>query len=158
MKTLLAFGIALAGTVSAAPLIEVGTKPEFTFEHSPIHRPMLGGLSTPAVVSHTLQTKTAPVNYGNLNFGTGMMPSQIVHYGSEYYPDRGYIAPKLISTTGKDVDLQFAHADRARNLLNLESQIGKLDYEDLSKFIDLESQEFDEDSSKWGMGGYPWIG
>ncbi|KAG0030201.1 hypothetical protein BGZ81_002969, partial [Podila clonocystis] len=78
----------------------------------------VGGLSTPSTFSHTLNTKTAPVNYGNLNMGTGMMPSQITHYGTENQPDHGYISPVLVSTTAKEVDYQVAKAEKAKNQIN----------------------------------------
>lgn len=158
MKSLLALSAALAATVSAVPLVEFQTKPVTNFETGPIAKPMIGGLSLPTAYTTSLQTKAAPVNYGNLNLGTGMMPSQIVHYGTENQPDRSYISPKLVSTTGQDVDFQIAKAEHARKLVNLAADVGKLDYQQFSKYIDLLNEDFDEDfdedPAKWGWGGW----
>ncbi|KAF9924735.1 hypothetical protein BGZ65_008182, partial [Modicella reniformis] len=144
MKTFLAFGAVIA-VASAAPLVEIQTKPEKTFEikpfdTTPLHKQMLGGLSVPSSFASVLHSHTAPINYGNLNMGTGMMPSQVVHYGTENYPDRGFVGPKLISTTAKEVDFQIAQAEHARNLLNLDADIAKIGYADLSKYADYWNQ------------------
>ncbi|KAG0324519.1 hypothetical protein BGZ99_001714 [Dissophora globulifera] len=150
MKTFIALGTALATTVSAIPLIEYGSKPFSALDSSPIEKQAIGGLSNPMA---TVNTKTSPTNYGNLNMGTGMMPSQIVHYGTENQPDHGYISPILVSTTAKEAEFQLAKAEKAGPLVNADLDIGKLNLAKSRSVADLED---DEDPAKWMMGwDYP---
>ncbi|KAG0054804.1 hypothetical protein BGZ83_010366 [Gryganskiella cystojenkinii] len=145
--TIVALGAALAATsVSASPLVVYGTQPSaLTTEGSTLDAKIdklnLGGFSAPSAFSKTLNTAAAPINYGNLNEGTGMMPSQIVHYGTENQPDHGYVSPILMSTTAKEADFQLAKAEKAQDLVNADVDVGKIGAKDLG-----------EDASKWGWG------
>ncbi|KAG9325878.1 hypothetical protein KVV02_006872 [Mortierella alpina] len=178
MKFIFSICAALAATAYAAPLVEFGDNPSALAApgsriDAKIGKVDIGGLETPAAYSHTLNTKTAPINYGNLNQGTGMMPSQVVHYGTENQPDRGYISPVLVSTTAKDVSFQLAKAEKAGGgLLNLETDVGKLQFP-RSKYTDVNAEDYDDDDddddgiedvddendlSKWRRGywGHHW--
>ncbi|KAF9345338.1 hypothetical protein BGX26_003260 [Mortierella sp. AD094] len=166
MKSILALSAFLVA-VSASPLIEYSSKADSSLDSSPTGKQKIGGLSSPTTFASSLNTKTAPVNYGNLNMGTGMMPSQIVHYGTEDHPDHAQIAPTLISTTAKEVDFQVAKADKAGRLVNADVDVGKLNYAGFNKHMDLtndgETNEDEDDLSKWGWGwgwghswGHPW--
>ncbi|KAF9274656.1 hypothetical protein BGZ68_000465 [Mortierella alpina] len=169
MKFIFSICTALAATAYAAPLIEMGDNPSALVApgakvDAKIGKIDIGGLETPSAFSSTLNTKTAPINYGNLNQGTGMMPSQVVHYGTENQPDRGYISPVLVSTTAKDAMFQLAKAEKAAGgLLNVETDVGKLEFP-RSKYIDVNAEDYndgddddddnddddeDDDPSKW---------
>ncbi|KAF9189643.1 hypothetical protein BGZ51_001375 [Haplosporangium sp. Z 767] len=169
MKVILAFSVALAATVSAVPLAANEENPSALFGpetklDAKIDKLQLGGLNFPSAYSQSLASKEAPKNYGNLNQGTGMMPSQVVHYGTENQPSRGYISPILISTTAKDAMFQVAKAEKARELLNADVEVGKLDYLGKSKIVedgeyeDYDYEDEDEDeAAKWGWGwGWGW--
>ncbi|KAG0260291.1 hypothetical protein BG011_001992 [Mortierella polycephala] len=173
MKMILALSAALAATAYAIPLATNEENPSALFGpesklDAKINKLQLGGLNFPSAYSQSLASKEAPKNYGNLNQGTGMMPSQVVHYGTENQPDHGYISPTLISTTAKDAMFQVAKAEQARELLNADVDVGKLDYLGKSKFTenelygDYDYEDEDEDeAAKWGWGwgwGYrrPW--
>ncbi|KAF9430808.1 hypothetical protein BGZ94_003597, partial [Podila epigama] len=100
--SIIALGCSLAAaTVSALPAATVyssapsAQEPKIAALDAKIDRLAVGGLSVPSTFASSLNTKTAPVNYGNLNMGTGMMPSQITHFGTENQPDHGYISPVL---------------------------------------------------------------
>ncbi|KAF9585792.1 hypothetical protein BGW38_000730 [Lunasporangiospora selenospora] len=122
-STILTLGSALAVTY-AVPTAIYAKDPVM---EAKMNRLALGGFSTPSILSSSLHTSAAPINYGNLNLGTGMMPTQVVHYGTEYQPSQGYISPKLISTTGKDISFNLAKAERVRNLINADVDVGQLD-------------------------------
>jgi hypothetical protein len=164
MKSILALTAVLV-TASATPLVEVASKPEIKLQSSPTEKQMIGGLSVPAAFTSTYDTKKGPVNYGNLNMGTGLMPSQNVHYGHEDHPSHGNIAPILQSTTAKEVDIQVAEAEQAKNLINADIDAGNLSHAHLSKYVDHDNEE----ALKWrqwprypgnqgypGYPGYPW--
>ncbi|KAF9566621.1 hypothetical protein EC968_003713 [Mortierella alpina] len=166
---------ALATTAYAAPLVEFGDNPSALVApgaklDAKIGKVDIGGLETPSAFSSTLNTKTAPINYGNLNQGTGMMPSQVVHYGTENQPDRGYISPVLVSTTAKDAMFQLAKAEKAGGgLFNLETDVGKLEFP-RGKYADVNAEDYyhgdddddDDDPAKWrrrrhwGRWRRPW--
>ncbi|KAG0276332.1 hypothetical protein BGZ95_007679, partial [Linnemannia exigua] len=112
----------------------------------------IGGLSTPSAFSATLNTEKAPINYGNLNMGTGLMPSQVVHYGTENQPDHGYIAPHLISTTSKDASFQVAKAEKAKNLVNAELEAGKYEHSGTSTLIDEDDVNDESKFAPWWYG------
>ncbi|KAG0354430.1 hypothetical protein BG005_006514, partial [Podila minutissima] len=165
MKTtsVLALGCALAATNALPASIYTSApharEPKISALDAQIDKLSVGGLSTPSSFSHTLNTKTAPVNYGNLNMGTGMMPSQITHYGTENQPDHGYISPILVSTTAKEVDYQVAKAEKVKNQINADVDIERLKAGKLQHLyheqasptyqVDLET----DDPAKWGWGG-----
>ncbi|KAF8939193.1 hypothetical protein BGZ58_010449 [Dissophora ornata] len=156
MKSFITLTAALATTVLAVPLIEYGSdEPTYGLESSPIDKQTVGGLSTPSAFTSTLNSKTAPINYGNLNMGTGMMPSQVVHYGIEDHPDHEYISPVLLSTTAKEADFQLAKAEKAGHLINADVDVGKLNLAQLSKYADLQDEQ-DPAKWGWGMGGWGW--
>ncbi|KAG0197742.1 hypothetical protein BGX28_008737, partial [Mortierella sp. GBA30] len=165
---ILSLTAALATTAIAAPLVEYGSYPSSMVApgssvEAQVGKLDIGGLQTPSAFSSTLNTKTAPINYGNLNQGTGMMPSQVVHYGTENQPDRGYISPILISTTAKDATFQVAKAEKAAGgLINADLDVGKLQhtkYTDVNT-VDAATGEYgddddeNEDPAKWGWSGY----
>ncbi|KAF9953686.1 hypothetical protein BGZ72_005231 [Mortierella alpina] len=149
MKLIFSICAALATTAYAAPLVEFGDNPSALVApgakvDAKIGKLDIGGLETPAAYSQTLHTKTAPINYGNLNQGTGMMPSQVVHYGTENQPDRGYISPVLVSTTAKDAMFQLAKAEKAAGgLLNVEADVGKLEFP-RSKYGDINAEDYND--------------
>lgn len=174
MKSFVAIGAALAATaVSAAPLVAYGENPSSLLApgsklDAKIDKLQLGGLSTPSAFSSTLNTEKAPINYGNLNMGTGHMPSQVVHYGTENQPDHASISPYLISTTAKDASFQVAKAEKAKNLVNAELEAGQFKHKGSSTLID---EDHDEDHESkfapwwygrygryhgWGGWGRPW--
>lgn len=172
MKFFVAISVALAATaVSAAPLVAYGENPSSLLApgsnlNAKIDKLQLGGLSTPSAFSSTLNTEKAPINYGNLNMGTGHMPSQVVHYGSEYQPDHASIAPHLISTTAKEASFQVAKADKAKNLVNAEFEAGLVKHKGPTTLIDEDHDEGHESKFApwwygryrgWGWGGWgPW--
>ncbi|KAF9975685.1 hypothetical protein BGZ73_000588 [Actinomortierella ambigua] len=82
----------------------------------------LGGLQIPSSLTAAMNTQAAPENYGNLNLGSGMMPSQIVHYGTESNPEHsGYIQPTLLHATGgHSVDVQHQQPEHALFNANLD--------------------------------------
>ncbi|KAF9136261.1 hypothetical protein BGW39_003706 [Mortierella sp. 14UC] len=165
MKFFIALGAALAATVSAVPLVAYGENPSALVApgsklDANIDKLNLGGLQTPSAYSSTLNTKTAPINYGNLNQGTGMMPSQIVHYGTENQPDHAAISPHLISTTAKEATFQVAKAEKAKNLVNADLDVGRLYHHGSTTLID-EDDVNDESKfapwwygRRWGYGGW----
>ncbi|KAF9115266.1 hypothetical protein BGX27_008387 [Mortierella sp. AM989] len=161
MKSILALSAVLSVAL-ATPLVDYSTNTGRIFESSPAGKQSIGGLSIPSTFAPSLNTKAAPVNYGNLNMGTGMMPSQIVHYGAEDHPDHGQISPTLISTTAKEADYQFAEADKTGRLINAHVDVGGMKYSDFNKQQDQTIDDIDEDSdeddlSKWGWGwGWGW--
>ncbi|KAG0366293.1 hypothetical protein BC939DRAFT_472350 [Gamsiella multidivaricata] len=155
MKYTIALGAALAATASAAPLVDLGSSPKIELEKSPIDKQMIGGLSTPSVFSSTLNTKTAPINYGNLNQGTGMMPSQVVHYGVENQPDHGYVSPVLVSSTGKELVYQTSKAEKAKDLRNVDADVGTLNLKGSTRYVDMDVDMDAEEHEKWGMFP-PW--
>ncbi|KAF9994520.1 hypothetical protein BGZ80_000721 [Entomortierella chlamydospora] len=168
MKSILALSAVLVAA-SASPLIEYSTEADKMLPSSPTGKQTIDGLSTPSAFASSLNTKSAPINYGNVNLGTGMMPSQIVHYGTEEHPDHAQIAPTLISSTAKEADFQVAKAERAGRLVNADVDIGKLNYAGpgLHKHMLTREEPFDEDEdklSKWGWGwgwgyrGWGWGG
>ncbi|KAF9198525.1 hypothetical protein BGZ49_000638, partial [Haplosporangium sp. Z 27] len=166
MKSILAL-CAVIAVASASPLIDYSSKADNPSESSPSSKQSIGGLSSPSSFASSLNTKEAPINYGNLNMGTGMMPSQIVHYGTEDHPDHAEISPTLVSTTAKEVDFQVAKADKAGHLVNADVDVGKLNAAGFNKRLGLTNDgTFDDDEddiSKWGWGwgwghhswGYP---
>ncbi|KAF8945309.1 hypothetical protein BGZ47_002902 [Haplosporangium gracile] len=160
MKSFVAIGAALAVTaVSAVPLVVYGENPSALLSpdsklDAKIDKLQLGGLSTPSSFSSTLKTEMAPINYGNLNMGTGHMPSQVVHYGTENQPDHASIAPHLISTTAKEASFQVTKADKAKNLVNAELEAGQFKHEGSSTLID----EDDDDESKFAPWWYGYYG
>ncbi|KAF9145745.1 hypothetical protein BGX30_007057 [Mortierella sp. GBA39] len=176
MKSFVAIGAALAATaVSAVPLVAYGENPSSLLApgsklDAKIDKLQLGGLSTPSAFSSTLNTEKAPINYGNLNMGTGHMPSQIVHYGTENQPDHASISPHLISTTAKDASFQVTKADKAKNLVNAEFDVGQFKHKGSSTLIDEDDDDDEDDESKfapwwygryggyyrWGPWGRPW--
>ncbi|KAG0233729.1 hypothetical protein BGW41_001399 [Actinomortierella wolfii] len=82
----------------------------------------LGGLQIPSSLTAAMNTKTAPENYGNMNLGSGMMPSQIVHYGTELGQEHsGYVQPTFVHATGgHSVDLQHQQPEHALINANLD--------------------------------------
>ncbi|KAF9162326.1 hypothetical protein DFQ26_003659 [Actinomortierella ambigua] len=82
----------------------------------------LGGLQVPSSLTASMNTKAAPENFGNLNLGSGMMPSQIVHYGTESSPHHsGYIQPTLVHATGgHTADVQQQQPEHALVNANLD--------------------------------------
>jgi hypothetical protein len=173
MKSFVAIAAALAVTaVSAVPLVAYGENPSALITPGSkldlnIDKLALGGLSTPSAFSSTLNTEKAPINYGNLNMGTGHMPSQVVHYGTENQPDHASVSPHLISTTAKEASFQLAKADKAKNLVNAELEAGQYTHKGSAALID-ENDENEGDESKfapWWYGRYwgrhwggPWGG
>lgn len=135
-------------------------EPKITALDAQVDKLAIGGLSAPSTFSHTLNTKTAPVNYGNLNMGTGMMPSQITHYGTENQPDHGYISPVLVSSTGKEIDYQIAKAEKAKTQLNADIDIEKLKAGKLQHVHHEQAsptyQADLEEPAKWGWGWGRW--
>lgn len=175
MKLFVAIGTTLAVTaVSAVPLVAYGESPSALISpgsklDAKIDKITLGGLSTPSAFSSTLNTEKAPINYGNLNMGTGHMPSQVVHYGTENQPDHASISPHLISTTAKEATFQVAKADKAKNLLNAELEAGQVKHEGSTTLIDEDDEDENEDDEskfapwwyghRWGgHWGRPWGG
>ncbi|KAF9090130.1 hypothetical protein BGX29_011637, partial [Mortierella sp. GBA35] len=70
-----AISAALATAVSAVPLVAYGANPSALVApggklDAKLDKVQIGGFSTPGTVSSTLNTKTASINYGNLNLGT----------------------------------------------------------------------------------------
>ncbi|KAF9432616.1 hypothetical protein BGZ76_010558 [Entomortierella beljakovae] len=162
MKSSLALGAVLV-VVSASPLIDYSSKSDPLADAPHGSKPAIGGLSVPSTFASSLNTQSAPVNYGNLNMGTGMMPTQVVHYGTENHPDHGQISPTLISTTAKEASFQLAKADKAGHLINADVDVGKLNYAGQAKHLDFtkgdlgdmdddDDNDDDGDSSKWGWG------
>ncbi|KAF9087401.1 hypothetical protein BGX23_008156 [Mortierella sp. AD031] len=159
-----AISAALATAVSAVPLVAYGANPSALVApggklDAELDKVNIGGFQTPGAVSSVLNTKTAPINYGNLNLGTGLMPSQVVHYGTENQPDHGHISPHLISTTAKEAMFQVAKAEKAKgHLVNADFETGKVDHKGPFSLIDE-----DEDSKfapwwygRYGRYGRPW--
>ncbi|KAF9917671.1 hypothetical protein FBU30_000629 [Linnemannia zychae] len=173
MKAFIAISAALATAASAVPMVTYGENPSSLVApgstlDAKIDKLLIGGLSTPSTFASSLNTEKAPVNYGNFNMGTGLMPSQVVHYGTENQPDHASISPHLISTTAKEVDFQVSKAEKAKNLVNADLDVAKLDHTGHTALID-ENDEDDESKFApwwyhrygypywgWRSWGYPW--
>ncbi|KAF9914612.1 hypothetical protein BX616_007923 [Lobosporangium transversale] len=156
MKFYIAFSVVLA-VASAAPLAETETQPTYLLEKSPIGRQQIGGLSLPSAWASTINTGAGPINFGNVNKGTGLQPSQIVHYGTENQPHQGYIAPKVIETTAKEAMFQVTKAEKADDLINVNMDVGKLAWTGrYSKHAATndEDEDDEDENSKWAP--YPW--
>ncbi|KAI1313369.1 hypothetical protein EDD11_002679 [Mortierella claussenii] len=154
MKSTLALATVLAAVATALPIVELETKPVVSLQDYPNGKQQIGGLSAPSGQASTLNTKVGPINYGNLNLGTGMMPSQVVHYGTENQPDRAFVAPKVLVTTAKDANLQISKAEKVKgSLINANVDIGKAklpaDSMEFSKYAtelsDCEDEDDDSD-------------
>ncbi|KAF9914611.1 hypothetical protein BX616_007922 [Lobosporangium transversale] len=167
MKNILSLSAAFAvfAMSSAAPLVELETKPMVELRHSPIEKQQIGGLSSPSALASTLNTASGPINYGNLNLGTGMQPSQVVHYGIENQPSHGFIAPMVATTTAKEAMFQLAHVDKAEGpVVNADLEVGKLILKgDVSKYAGASSESFNDndtnddenvDVAEWGRYGW----
>ncbi|KAI1313387.1 hypothetical protein EDD11_002697 [Mortierella claussenii] len=157
MRSILSLS-ALFAVAAAVPLVEYDTQPIYSLQSSPIGKQDVGAFDLPSAFASTLNTGAGPVNYGNVNKGTGLMPTQVVHYGTENQPDHGFISPALISTTAKEVDFQVSKAQKVKDsLVNADLDVGKLKLtggKDFSKYTGDYDDDYDEDASKYGMYGY----
>ncbi|KAF9900926.1 hypothetical protein EC991_006733 [Linnemannia zychae] len=159
MKVFIALGATLVATVSAIPTVTYGEIPSALVAPGPkldakIDKFNLGGLQTPSAFSTTLNTEKAPINYGNLNMGTGMMPSQIVHYGTENQPDHAAISPHLITTTAKEATFQVTKAEKAKNLVNADLDADKFEHHGSATLIDEDDVDDESKFAPWWYGRY----